>query len=366
MPVIQAAVVREESGEFHIDELSLDEPRADEVLVRIVATGVCPADTAARDQRFSIPLPAVLGHEGAGVVEAVGDHVTDIEPGDHVVLTFDHDGNCRNCREGNVAYCSNFNEYNFSGRRGTDMSSPLNSDGEQVSLFFGQSSFATHSIASERQVVNVPDDVPLEILGPLGCGIQTGSGAVLNSLDPDAGTSIAVFGVGAVGLSAVMGAVVRGCTTIIAVDPIEERLELTEDIGATHVINPDQENAVEVIQNLTGGVDYSVETTGVPHVIRQAVDSTRILGECGLVGGASGEKATLDANDLLAGRTVRGISQGDSIPDVFIPRLIDLYRQDRFPFDELITFYEFENINQAVEDSAKGRAIKPVLRIGEV
>lgn len=366
MPVIHAAVIEEESDAFRIEELSLDEPRADEVLVRIVATGVCPADTAARDQRFSIPLPVVLGHEGAGIVEAVGDHVTDIESGDHVVLTFDHDGTCRNCQEGNVAYCSNFNEYNFSGRRGTDQSSPLSRDGEQVGLFFGQSSFATHSVASERQVVTVPDDVPLEILGPLGCGIQTGSGAVINSLDPDAGTSIAVFGVGAVGLSAVMGAVLKGCTTIIAVDPIDERLELAAELGASHIINPDQEDTVEAIQTLTNGVDYSVETTGVPSVIQQAVDSTRILGECGLVGGASGEKANLDANDLLAGRMVRGISQGDSIPDVFIPQLIDLYRQDQFPFDELISFYEFEDIDQAVEDSEEGRAIKPVLRIGEV
>jgi aryl-alcohol dehydrogenase len=361
---IQAAVVGEESGAFHIDELSLDEPRADEVLVRIVATGVCPADTAARDQRFSIPLPAVLGHEGAGVVEAVGDHVTGIESGDHVVLTFDRDGTCRNCREGNATYCSNFYEYNFNGVRGTDMSSPLSRDSEPVSLFFGQSSFATHSIASERQVVTVPDDVPIEILGPLGCGVQTGSGAVLNSLDPDAGTSIAVFGVGAVGLSAVMGAVVRGCTTIIAVDLIEERLELATDLGATHVINPNEEdNVTEMIQALTnGGADYSVETTGVPRVIRQAVDSIRVPGECGLVGGSS-PTAHFDTNKLLSGRTVRGISQGDSIPNVFIPRLIDLYRQDRFPFDELITFYELKDINQAIEDLEEGRVIKPVLRV---
>jgi aryl-alcohol dehydrogenase len=363
---IQAAVVGEESGEFQIDELSLDEPRADEVLVRIVATGVCPADTAARDQHVSIPFPAVLGHEGAGVVEEVGDHVTDIESGDHVVVTFDRDGTCRNCREGNVAYCSNFYEYNFNGVRGTDMSSPLSRDGEHVSLFFGQSSFATHSIASERQVVTVPDDIPIEILGPLGCGIQTGSGAVLNSLDPDAGTSIAVFGTGAVGLSAVMGAVARGCTTIIAVDLIEERLKLATDLGATHLISPNEEDSVaETIQELTnGGADYSVETTGVPRVIRQAVDSIRVPGECGLVGGASvGEKANLDTNKLLSGRTVRGISQGDSIPNVFIPRLIDLYRQDRFPFDELITFYRLRDINRAIEDLEQGHVIKPVLRV---
>ncbi|WP_248908879.1 NAD(P)-dependent alcohol dehydrogenase [Halocatena marina] len=366
---IEAAVVAKASGDFHIEELTLDEPRADEVLVRIVATGVCPADTAARDQHFPIPLPAVLGHEGAGVVEAVGDTVTNVEPGDHVVLSFDHDQTCRNCREGNAAYCSNIGAYNFSGVRGTDMSSPLHRDGEQVSLFFGQSSFATHSIASERQVIPVPADVPLEILGPLGCSIQTGSGTVINTFDANAGSSIAVFGVGAVGLSAVLGAVIAGCTTIIAVDLLEDRLDVAADFGATHALDSREEDDItETIRDITnGGVDYSVETTAVPRVARQAVASTRIPGICGLLGGASSEPdPTLDMNDILNGRIVRGVSQGDSVPEIFIPQLIDLYRQDRFPFDELITFYELDEINQAFADSENGRAIKPVLCVDEV
>ncbi|MDX5989750.1 MULTISPECIES: NAD(P)-dependent alcohol dehydrogenase [Haloferax] len=365
---VRAAVVAEESGRFHIEELSLDEPRSDEVLVRIVATGVCPADIAVREQHFQMALPAVLGHEGAGVVEAVGENVTTVEPGDHVVVSFDHDGTCRNCTEGAVAYCSRFSAYNFDGVRGTDQSSPLHRDGKEVSLFFGQSSFATHSIASERQVVTVPDTVPLEILGPLGCGIQTGSGAVINSLDPDPGTSIAVFGVGAVGLSAVLGAVIKGCTTIIAVDLLAERLETAADLGATHVLNADEETSLaETIRALTdGGVDYSLDTTSIPRVVRQAVDATRIPGTCGLLGGAPPEpEPSLDMNSVLRGRTVRGISQGDSIPSVFIPRLIELYEQGRFPFDELLSFYELADINRAVDDLADGRAIKPVLRISD-
>lgn len=364
---VEAAVVEEKSGTLHIEELTLDEPRADEVLVRLVATGICPADIAVRDQHFSTPLPAVLGHEGAGVVEAVGDDVTSVEPDDHVVVSFDFDGTCRNCREGNPAYCSNFAAYNFDGVRGTDASSPLHRDGERLSLFFGQSSFATHSVVRERQVVGVPDDVPLERLGPLGCGVQTGSGAVINSLDPNVGTSLAVFGVGTVGLSAVMGAVVEDCTTIIAVDRLEERLEMAERLGATHVIDAEEEeNLAETIRTLTdGGVDNSLDTTSVPAVVRQAVEATRVPGTCGLLGGAPVEpEPNLDMGSILGGRTVRGISQGDSVPGVFIPRLIDLHRQGRFPFDELIDFYEMADVNRAFDDLENGRAIKPVLRIG--
>ncbi|MCO8252976.1 NAD(P)-dependent alcohol dehydrogenase [Haladaptatus sp. AB618] len=366
---VKAAVVTEQSDGFHIEELSIDEPRAGEVLVRIVATGVCPADIAVRDGGFGTSVPAVPGHEGAGVVEAVGDDVTSITPGDHVVLSYDTDGTCRNCAEGNPAYCSAFARYNFDGVRGSDGSSPLRRNGENVGLFFGQSSFSTHSIANERQIVRVPDDVPLELLGPLGCGIQTGCGAVMNSLDPNAGTSIAIFGVGAVGLSAVMGAVVSGCTTVVAVDLLEERLELANRLGATHTIDAGSTDDLSgEIRSITdGGVDNTLDTTSVPSVVRAAVDATRVPGTCGLLGGAPTEPdPNLDMGRILSGRAIRGISQGDSIPQVFIPRLIDLYRQGRFPFDELVEFYDFEDVNRAAEDLEAGRTIKPVLRIGEV
>lgn len=365
MTDIEAAVVAAESGPFRVEQLSLAEPRSTEVRVRNVATGICPADVAVRDGRFSMGLPAVLGHEGAGVVEAVGDDVTAVEPGHHVVLSFDHDGTCRNCREGAVTYCSRFADYNFAGARGDDGSTPLTRNGDPVGLFFGQSSLATHSIASERQVVPVPDGLPLELLGPLGCGIQTGSGAVMNTLDPDPGAAIAVFGVGAVGLSAVMGAVVTGCTTIVAVDILEERLETAKRLGATHTVNADETtDLVGAVRGLAGGgVDYSLDTTSAPDVVRQAVRSTRVPGTCGLLGTSPAEEPSLDMGPILGGRTVRGISQGDSIPSVFIPRLVDLHRQGRFPFDELLTFYDFTEVNRAVEDLAAGRSIKPVVRI---
>jgi aryl-alcohol dehydrogenase len=363
---ITAAVVREEAQPFSIEELELEEPRVDEVLVRIVATGVCHTDLIVRDQWYPVPLPSVLGHEGAGVVERVGEAVTKVQPGDHVVLSFNSCGLCANCAQGRPTYCLNFFERNFGGAR-PDGSNGLSRNGDPVhDHFFGQSSFADYTLAAERSVVKVSQDAPLELLGPLGCGIQTGAGSVLNTLRPEAGSSIAVFGTGAVGMSAIMAAVVAGCTTIIGIDVKPNRMELARELGATHTINGAKTDAVEEIGKITGGgTDYSLETSAVPQVFRQAVDCLVPLGVCGLVGAAPlGTEASLDMNNILIpGRTVRGIVEGDSVPDVFIPRLIELHDRGRFPFDRLIEFYDLEEINQAAEDSEEGTVLKPVLRM---
>lgn len=362
--IISAAVTEAQGGPFSINDLLLDDPRAGEVLVRIVSSGVCHTDLIVRDQWYPVPLPAVLGHEGAGVVEAVGEGVTYVEPGDHVVLTFNSCGECRTCALGRPAYCDQFFAYNFGGSR-LDGSTPLHRDsGDVHAMFFGQSSFATYAIATETNVVKVDNDVALEILGPLGCGIQTGAGAVLNSLQPPAESSMAIFGVGPVGLSAVMAAAVVGCSTIIAVDLNHERLGLAKDLGATHVIDGAAGGTVASIQALTGGlgVDYSIETTAAPTVFRQAVDALNQGGTCGLIGAAAiGTEARIDMSHLLFGRTVRGIVEGDSVPRVFIPQLVELYKQGSFPFDKLIKTYPFAEINAAVDDSEKGVTLKPVL-----
>lgn len=363
---ISAALVREKGGPFSIETLDLDAPRADEVLVRIVGVGVCHTDLKVRDQVRPVPLPIVLGHEGAGIVEQVGRQVSKVQPGDHVVLSYHSCGLCVNCQNGRPAYCQHAISGNFGGTR-LDGSTTLR-QGEAViyGAFFNQSSFATYALASERNVVKVRPDAPLEMLGPLGCGVQTGAGAVLNSLEVRAGTSIAIFGVGSVGLSAVMGAVIAGCTSIIAVDVRPNRLALALELGATHTINSAEiEDPANVVRDISGGgVDYALDTSAQPAVFRQAVDSLKILGVCGLIGGsASGVEVHLEINHLLLGRTVRGIIQGDSIPDIFIPRLIDLYLQGRFPFDRLIKFYNLEEINQACADVAAGRVLKPVLRL---
>lgn len=362
---IKAAVVREKAQPFTIEELELDNPQPDEVLVRIVATGLCHTDLIVRDQYYPVALPAVLGHEGAGIVEQVGDRITKVKPGDRVVLSYLSCGHCVNCQKGDLSYCHQLYRCNFSGTR-SDGSTTLHKNEEVIyGNFFTQSSFATYALAQERNVVKVREDVPLEILGPLGCGIQTGAGAVLNSLDAKVGSSIAIFGTGSVGLSAIMAAVVAGCSTIIAVDINSERLKLSKELGATHTINASQTNPVEAIQEITGhGVDYSLENTALPQVFRQAVDSLTMGGVCGLIGAPPlGTEVTFDMNNILFGRTIRGILEGDSIPDIFIPQLIDLYLQGRFPFDRLITFYNLEQINQAAEDSEQGRVIKPVLRM---
>lgn len=362
---ITAAVTPAQSQPFKLQELTLDDPQPTEVLVKIVATGMCHTDLVVRDQFYPVPLPAVLGHEGAGVVESVGSMVTKVRPGDSVVLSYKACSHCSSCLEGYPGYCLDFFGQNL-GMSRADGSKTLASDGEPVNgCFFGQSSFATYALAYEDNVVKVDTDTPLELLGPLGCGIQTGAGAVMNSLQPRAGSSIAVFGTGSVGLSAIMAANAVGCGTIIAVDLQESRLNKAMEVGATHTVNGGTEDSVAVIQELTGGgVDFSLEATANPQVLRQAVDSLAIRGICGVIGAAPlGTEVSLDTNSIMFGRTVRGIMEGDSVPDVFIPRLIDLYSQGRFPFDSLVKYYDLADINQAAEDSESGDVIKPILRM---
>jgi aryl-alcohol dehydrogenase len=363
---ITAAVVDEKSAPFELRELEIEGPRADEVLVRIVATGICQTDLHVRDQDYPVPLPAVLGHEGAGVVEAVGDTVGSVAPGDHVILSYQACGHCRPCLKGRYSYCERAFEANFGGARLDGSNGLRNNGGPHVhGHFFGQSSFATYSLATERNVVKVPRDVPLELLGPLGCGLQTGAGAVLNSLEVPAGASLAVFGSGAVGLAAVMAAKVAGAHPIVAVDINPARLELATELGASHVLYPrgvDLRDALAAI--VPGGLDYVLEMTARPQMLKTAVDVLAPLGVAALIGGAPlGTEASIDMNTLLFGRTLRGIIQGDSIPQLFVPQLIDMYRAGDFPFDRLVRLYDFEEINHAVADALSGATVKPILRV---
>jgi aryl-alcohol dehydrogenase len=361
---IKAAVVREKSGPFLMEEIDLEGPRDDEVLVRMVASGLCHTDLVAREQYLPFPLPGVLGHEGAGVVEKVGSRVKKVVPGDHVVSSYLSCGTCTSCAKGLPAYCLNFFPCNFSGSR-MDGSPTMSKKGEALhGAFFGQSSFATYALTTERNLVRVSKDVPLEKLAPLGCGVQTGAGGVMNSLQVRAGSSIAVFGMGSVGLSAIMAAKVVGSTTIVAVDVNAARLRMAKSLGATHTVNAGKSTPVEQVQKITGGgANYSLECTGIPDVLGQALDCLALTGVCGLIGVAPfGSRVSLDCQNILNGRTVRGIVEGDSIPEIFIPQLIDLHMQGRFPFDRLITFYSLDQINQAAEDSEKGKVIKAVVR----
>lgn len=364
---INGAVVRATGGPFSIETLMLEAPRRDEVLVKIVATGMCHTDMVARDKVYDVPHPIVLGHEGAGIVERVGEDVRSVAPGDPVVLTYLPCGRCKPCYRGKPFYCENTYALCFGGARLDGTTSTRDAQGKPVhDHFFAQSSFGTFALGNERNVIKVPKDAPLELLGPLGCGIQTGAGAVINALQVTAGSSFAAFGAGAVGLSAVMAARVAGATTIISADVVPSRLEMAKELGATHTINSKAQNPVQAIKKITGGgADYSLEATGRPDVLRQAIDAIGIGGVCGIVGAAPlGAEGRFDINDvMIPGKMLRGILQGESIPQIFIPQLVELHAQGRFPFDKLVKFYSLDQINQAAEDSEKGVTIKPVIRM---
>ncbi|HEV7716179.1 MAG TPA: NAD(P)-dependent alcohol dehydrogenase, partial [Steroidobacteraceae bacterium] len=353
-----AAAVSREGAPFPvIEELDLEPPRADEVLVRIVASGICHTDLrAGASGGPGTPRPVVLGHEGAGIVEQVGASVTTLVPGDHVVLSGSSCGACPSCRRNLTSYCVQMMPRNFGGLR-IDGSSAYSRDGKMIyGHFFGQSSFSQYALASERTAVKVARDVPLEILGPLGCGVITGSGAVINSLEVGAGDSIVVFGTGSVGLSAIMAARLVGAARIIAVDVVPTRLELAQELGATHVINStDSKELTQLIRDIVpGGVNVSFNTTPSPDIFTHALECLAKRGVAGFVTAPRGEWKPQMFGMLAGGRRLQGILGGDAAPQLFIPMLIDYYRQGRMPFDRLIRFYPFEDIAKAFHDMEHG------------
>jgi aryl-alcohol dehydrogenase len=360
----RAAVATAPNADLQFRELEIDDPRPDEVRVRVVATGVCHTDAIIRDQWYPVPQPVVLGHEGAGIVEAIGSGVHGLTVGDKVVLGPSFCGQCVQCMAGHPMYCENFYARNFEVRR-QDGTTAF-SDGQSLvgSHFFGQSSFAQYTNVQVNGVVKVPGDAPLEHLGPLGCGIMTGSGAVLNVLKPEVGSSIAIFGTGAVGLAGMLAAKAAGVSTIIMVDIVEERLKFARALGATHVVNSKSMDPVKTIKDVTGtGVNCALESTGVPQVFAQMAGSLATRGHGALVGAAKlGTKASIDIGSLLlTGIKLSMVIEGDSVPKEFIPRLIRLHGEGKFPFDKLIKKYRFEDVNQAFIDSANGSTLKPVL-----
>ncbi len=367
MKEITGAVVRQKGGPFEVEKLTLDDCRPEEVLVKVMATGMCHTDMVARDQLYDVPLPIVLGHEGAGTVEAIGSSVKKVAVGDHVVLTYMWCGHCKPCLRGDLTYCENFYPLNFGGAREDGSTATHEAGGGRIhDHFFGQSSFGTFALVHERNAIRVPRDAPLELLGPLGCGIQTGAGAVMNALKVKPGSSFAAFGGGAVGLSAVMAARVAGATTIIVSDVVPSRLELANELGATHTVNSREIDPVAAVREITrGGADFTLESSGRPTVLRQAMDALAIGGTCGIVGApALGTEASFDVNGVMtAGKRIIGIIEGESKPDLFIPALVELYMQGRFPFDKLVKFYTLDQINEAAEDSEKGITIKPIVRL---
>ena len=360
---ITAAVVRAAGGPFRLEKMTLDQPRVGEVLVRIVACGICHTDISVRDQHFPLPLPIVAGHEGAGVIESVGYGVTKVAPGDHVVITFDSCGRCRECVKEHPAYCAELVQRNVSGSR-IDGSNALHAPGGVHGSFFGQSSFASHVIATERNVVKVDPRLDLSLLAPLGCGIQTGAGTVLNRLKPETGASIAVFGVGAVGIAAIFAARIRKCATIVAIDLKPSRIDLALELGATHGIDGSGDGVAARLQEIVpSGFDFAVDTTANPIVMRTAMGALGPMGTLALLGlGAPNASLAVDLGHLMAGgRTLTSVSEGDSLPDHFIPQLITHFQAGRLPLDRIVTRFAFSDINDACDAMERGEVLKPVL-----
>jgi aryl-alcohol dehydrogenase len=358
---IEAAVLRGADEPHRIETVELAEPGPDEVLVRIVGAGMCHTDVMPRFPETFAPPPIIAGHEGAGIVEAVGAAVEGVALGDHVVLSFDSCGECDNCRAGLPPYCETFIFRNLTGRGLDGSTSVHDADGAEVSSrWFGQSSFATHCIATARNVVVVDKDLPLEKMGPLGCGILTGAGSILLAMDVQPGSSLVVFGTGAVGMAAVMAGRVAGATTIIAVDLQASRRDLALELGATHALDGADDGLADTIREITGGgANYAFDTTGIPAVILTALGSLRMTGVLGMVGIQMGD-IVLDGLAPI-GKTIIGILEGSADPKTFIPQLIELWREGEFPFDRMIEEFPMSAINEAEASSLAGGTIKPVL-----
>lgn len=379
---MRVAVLEETGAAPLIREVEHTELRPGEVLVRISGVGICHTDLTAIDGQLPLPRPMVLGHEGAGIVEEVGPDVRALRVGDTVVMSFASCGACRTCSGGRPAYCVRFAPLNYSGSR-PDGSTTLRSGEEDVhGSWFGQSSWGTHAVADERNAVRVAaagtdsvaaavadsaggaaDDLPVPLLGPLGCGLLTGAGTVMNVLRPSPGKNIGFWGLGTVGLAGVMAARAAGCEEIVAVDLSDDRLDLARELGATHTVNASTvDNVPRAVREATGGLDLAMEAVGLESVIRDALASLRSPGTCATVGlQAFTNSVTLDQSHLLMGRTLTGVIEGDADPHELIPSLVAEWRAGRFPFDRLVTEYPFEDLVRAIDDLRAGRVVKPIL-----
>lgn len=360
---IKAAIAVQQQGPISIEEVELGEPKEGEVLVKIAACGICHTDEVGRLGVFPLGFPAVFGHEGAGTVVRTGPGVTDFKEGDKVSFSYSYCGTCEACKSGKPFGCSSNRRLNFTGTH-FDGTKRLSYHGREVSSFFGQSAFATHAVVHHNNLIHVDDDFPLYLAAPMGCGIQTGAGTVLNALCPAADTAILITGCGAVGLSAVMAAKMSPCSKIIACDISDEKLALAKEFGATHTINASKVSSVpEAVREITDGLGahYAADCTGSGESLRASLNAVRSLGVCAAVGAALDITFQVEGELMGVAKSLIGVVEGYSIPQIFIPKLINYYKQGKFPFDRLITTYKFEDINQAFEDVHSGKTTKAVL-----
>jgi aryl-alcohol dehydrogenase len=356
---VRAVVLRDRTSAFAVEDIDLADPGSGEVLVEIVGAGLCHTDLALRAPELEGHAPIIPGHEGSGIVRAVGEGVTTVRVGDHVVMSFDSCGACRACRTGMPAYCAQFETRNLSGRGPDGRVSATDAEGRPVAnRWFGQSSLAEFALATERNVVVVDPALPLELMGPLGCGLQTGAGSVLNEMRLAPGQSIAVFGAGAVGIAAVMAAKIAGASDIVVVDLVDARLDLARELGATRTVRGDEPDVVGRVRADGGGLDFALDTTGVTAVVASAVEVLARPGKIVLLAGGGRVEVR---SDLLAGRTLTFAYEGSSVPQVFVPQLIEHWQAGRFPFERLVRTYTLDDVDRAEADSREGVTIKPVI-----
>lgn len=364
MMKMKAAVIHSPEEPYHFEEVELDDPKGEEVLVKIKACGLCHTDEFGRG--IGLPMPLVLGHEGAGIIEKVGEDVRGFAVGDHVAFSYASCGRCKNCLQGMPQYCVDFNNINFGGVS-TDGKTKIHQNGKPVSMFFGQSALAEYSVISSRNIVKIDMDIDFGLVAPFGCGIQTGAGAVLNTLKPNVDDSLAVYGCGAVGMSAIMAAKAAGMRQIVAVGGNAKSLQLALELGATDTVNRKELTEGETIADAVmkvsgGGVSYSIDTSGYGNMIKNAINSTVLHGKT-IVLGPTGtiEQFNIGRDVLMQYRTVIGVCEGDSVPQIFIPRLVQLYKEGKFPVDRIITKYKFDDLETARQDSTHGKVIKAVV-----
>lgn len=332
----------------------MDPPGTGQVRIRIRACGICHTDMVMREGALPVPFPVILGHEGAGVVEAVGADVEGLTIGDHVLLSFHSCGLCPACHDHQPGYCNEFVPRNFLGLRQAGEGGVWRGEQPIGSNIFGQSAFATYALAHRDNVVPIDPELPLDLLAPLGCGVQTGAGTVLETLDVQPGQSIAIMGAGAVGLSALMAAKIAEAGRITIIDRHEHRLQLARELGATETADD--------LSALEGAFDHIIDTTGVPALLPQALGMLAPRGSLALVGAYPSEGLAIDPSAIMSmGRRIIGVVEGGIDPQRFIPRLIGYYREGRLPLEKLVRQYPFAQIAEAFAASERGEVIKPVI-----
>lgn len=363
---MKAAVLHETKQPLRVEEVELDPPANGEVLVRVGAAGVCHSDYHFMNGDLPITLPCVLGHEGAGVVEEVGEGVTSVRPGDHVVMLFRAScGRCQFCQRGRPALCAMAGQLRTTGLL-LDGTSRLHHDIGPLHHFLGVSCLAERAVLPEQGVVKIRGDVPLEVAALMGCSVMTGIGAVMNTAGVEPGASVLIIGAGGVGLNTIMGAVLVGANPIIAADLLDSKLELARSFGATHAINSKEEDLVAAVRELTGGegVDYAFEVIGNSQTMTAAYQALRRAGTAVAVGiPPFGTEMTINAGELVyQEKTLKGSYYGTARPQSDMPRLLDLFMAGRLPLDRLVSRrYRLEEVNDAYAALLAGEVARSVV-----